>query len=226
MKTMTPNQYEQEYECSFDAAIIGAVYAKELLATRKANRITNTPYNAERLVYTAFDIGKRDATAIWFFQLISGDIRIIDYFEDSMEAAPYYASILKGKDYKFDTIYLPHDSERSEAATGVTFAQVMRGNGFKVEVLKATAVEDGINAARMIFPRCYFDEKRCEAGLEALQAYQWGYNVRMDELKTAPVHNWASHGADAFRYLAVSIKSSAEAKPSLKPINYPKRAFG
>ena len=224
-KTMTENQYEQEYECSFDAAIIGAVYAKELVAARKAGRVKTVPYDASRLVYASFDIGRRDATAIWFFQVISNEIRVIDYFEDQMEAAPYYASILRGKDYAYDTLYLPHDADKGEAATGVTFTEVMRSNGFRVQVLKAIAVEDGINAARMIFPRCQFDETRCAAGLEALQAYQWGYNVRMDELKNVPVHNWASHGADSFRYLAIAVKSGIEAVAARAPLSYPKRAY-
>lgn len=224
-KTMTPNQYEQEYECSFDAAIIGAVYAKELLAARAKGRIGKIVHDASRLVHTAFDIGKRDSTAIWFYQVVSGEVKIIDYFEDSMEAAPYYAGILKAKDYHYDTMYLPHDSEKSEAATGVTWAEVMRGNGFKVEVLKNTSLEDGINAARMLFPRCFFDQEHCQAGLEALQNYRWGYNQRMDEIKTAPVHDWSSHGSDAFRYLAVSLKTSVEAKPKTAPIRYPSRAY-
>ena len=224
-KTMTANQYEQEYECSFDAAIIGAVYAKELLAASKAGRVATTPYIADKLVYTSFDIGRRDATAIWFYQVIGGEVRFIDYFEDNMEAAPYYASILKGKGYKYDTLYLPHDADKGEAATGVTFAEVMRNNGFRVEVLKPLAIEDGINAARMLFPRCYFDDKRCAKGLDGLQAYQWGYNVRMDELKNVPVHNWASHPADSFRYAAISVKAGIEAAPSRKPIVYPRRAY-
>ena len=224
-KTMTENQYEQEYECSFDAAVIGAVYAKELAATRKAGRVKRVPYDASRLVYCAFDIGRRDATAIWFYQVISAEVRILEYFEDNMEAAPYYASLLKRKGYNYDTVYLPHDADKGEAATGVTFAEVIRSNGFKVEVLKALSVEDGINAARMLFPRCIFDEDGCSAGLEALQNYKWGYNARMDELKTAPVHDWASHGADAFRYLAISVKAGIEARPSSKPISYPKRAY-
>lgn len=224
-KTMSENQYLQEYECSFDAAIIGAVYAKELLTTRKQERIRRCPYDGAKLVYCAFDIGRRDATAIWFYQVVSGEIRIIDYFEDSMEAAPYYASILRGKEYKYDTLYLPHDADKGEAATGVTFTEVMRSNGFKVEVLKLVGIEDGINAARMLFPKCIFDAEKCQPGLEALQNYRWGYNPRMGELKTEPVHDWASHGADAFRYLALSVRVGKADRVMWKPINYPKRGY-
>lgn len=224
-KTMSANQYDQEYECSFDAAVIGAVYAKELKAVNDQGRIRRVPYDGAKLVFTAFDIGRRDATAIWFYQIVSGEVRLIDYFEDCMEAAPYYASVMKGRGYKFDTLYLPHDADKGEAATGVTFTEVMRSNGFRVEVLKRIELEDGINAARMLFPKCVFDADRCQAGLQALQNYRWGYNPRMDELKMEPVHDWASHGADAFRYLALSVRVGTEDRPRLKPLVYPKRAY-
>lgn len=224
-KTMTANQYEQEYECSFDAAIIGAVYAKELLAARKQERVRRIPYDASRLVYAAFDLGKRDATAIWFYQVIGKEVRVIDYFEDQGETTAYYASVLKGRGYNYDTLYLPHDGDKEEAPTGLTWAGVLRSNGFKVEIVKRISIEEGINAAKMLFPRVYFDADNCQPGLEALQAYQWGYNARMDELKTAPVHNWASHGADAFRYLAISVKAGIEAAPSRQPISYPKMHY-
>ena len=224
-KTMSDNQYDQEYECSFDAAVIGAVYAKELMVTRNQGRVRTVPYDGAKLVFCSFDIGRRDATAIWFYQVVMGEIRFLDYFEDNMEAAPYYASILKGRGYKYDTIYLPHDADKGEAATGVTFTEVMRSNGFRVEVLKPIALEDGINAARMLFPKCVFDSDKCSAGMDALQNYRWGYNQRMDELKNAPLHNWASHGADSFRYAALSVRQGSEDRPAFKPLNYPKRAY-
>lgn len=224
-KTMSANQYDQEYECSFDAAIIGAVYAKELKATRDQGRVRRVPYDGERLVFAAFDIGRRDATAIWFYQVVSGEVRFIDYFEDNMEAAPYYASILKARWYKYDTLYLPHDADKGEAATGVTFSEVMRKAGFRVDVLKMIGLEDGINATRMLFPKMVFDAERCEPGLQALQNYRWGYNPRMGELKTEPVHDWSSHGSDALRYAALSVRIGTEDRPKLKPITYPKRAY-
>jgi phage terminase large subunit len=132
---------------------------------------------------------------------------------------------LKGRGYKYDTLYLPHDADKGEAATGVTFTEVMRSMGFRVEVLKRIEIEDGINAARMLFPKCVFDEDRTQAGLQALQNYRWGYNPRMDELKMEPVHDWASHGADAFRYLALSVRVGIADRPALKPLVYPKKAY-
>jgi phage terminase large subunit len=224
-KTMTENQYEQEYECSFEAAVIGAVYAKELKICRDQGRVKRVPYDDAKLVFCSFDIGKRDATAIWFFQLISGEVRIIDFFEDHLEGPTYYAAKLKARGYKYDTLYLPHDANNEAIAADVTFAGAMQKNGFKVEVLQKISQEDGINAARMLFSKIVFDAERCVAGLEALQNYRWDYNTRMDELKTEPVHNWASHAADSFRYLAIAVRLSNAERPFHKPLNYPKKAY-
>lgn len=199
-KDMTAEQYEQEMECSFEAAIKGAVYANEIAAAQE--RITSVPYDGSKLVYTAWDIGFGDSTSIWFFQLVGKEVRVIDFYEASGEAAPYYAGILRGKPYNYDTCYLPHDADNGQSATGHSFNEVMQSNRFKTEVVPKLGLEEGINAARMMFSRCYFDAKRCERGLEALKNYRWDYNEKMGELKTRPVHNWASHAADAFRYLA------------------------
>lgn len=224
-KTMSENQYLQEYECSFEAAVIGAVYAKELVTARGQGRIGLMPYDAVRLVNTYWDIGYGDATAIWFAQTVQDEVRLIDYYEDEMEAAAYYASVLKSKGYQYDTAYLPHDASNGQSATGHTFAEVIRELGFKTSVGERLSLEEGINAARLVFSRCRFDEKRCQAGIDALQNYRWDYNVRMGELKPTPLHNWASHGADAFRELAVNIKRVGHDRRFSKPIKYPSRAY-
>lgn len=223
-KTMADNQYEQEYECSFEAAVIGAVYAKELKVCRDQGRVRLIPYDDGKLVFCSFDIGKRDATSIWFYQVVHGEIRLIDFFEDHLEGPTYYASKLKGKGYRYDTLYLPHDAENEAIAADVTFAGAMQKSGFKVEVLKKVRIEDGINAARMLFSKCVFDAEKCRAGLDALQNYRWGYNQRMDELKTEPVHDWSSHAADSFRYMAISVRMGTSDRPRYAPLKYPKRA--
>ena len=222
-KTMSENQYAQEYECSFEAAVLGAVYAKELLAARGQNRIGTVMYDATRLVHTAWDIGYGDSTAIWFYQLVGNEVRIIDYYEANMEAAAFYASILKGRGYAYDTCWLPHDAANGQSATGHSFLEVIRGFGFKADIVSKVSLEEGINTARQLFPRCTFDEKHCAAGLDALQNYRWDYNQRMREMKPTPVHDWSSHGADAFRYLSISAKRNE--RMFTKPINYPKRAY-
>ncbi len=220
-RTMTEAQYEQEYECSFEAAIIGAVYAKELIAAQ--DRIKSVPYDPALLVHTAWDIGYGDSTAIWFYQLLNGAVRVIDFYEDSGEAAPFYASVLARKAYQYGTCWLPHDANNGNAASGLTFAEVMRQNGFRCEITAKLSLEEGVNAARMMFPRCTFDADKCKEGLEALRAYRWAYNQRMSELKATPVHDWSSHCADAFRYMAIAARSANDEYGALNlpPIAYP-----
>ncbi|MDE2101724.1 MAG: terminase family protein [Patescibacteria group bacterium] len=219
-RTMTQAQYEQEYECSFEAAILGAVYAKEL-ATAK---IKPTPYDPALIVHTAWDIGYGDSTSIWFYQIANGLVRIIDFYEDSGEAAPFYASVLQRKGYNYGTCWLPHDANNGQSATGISFIEVIRQNGFRAEIVKKLSLEEGINAARMAFPRMTFDGEKCERGLEALRAYRWAYNERMGEIKPTPVHNWASHAADAFRYLAIACRldDPEYGGMELPALNYPK----
>ncbi len=221
-KTMTENQYEQEYECSFEAAVIGAVYAKELHFNK--DKVITLPYDGTMLVHAALDIGIGDPTALWFYQLIGHEIRFIDYFEDSNEAAPYYASILKARGYRYDTAWLPHDAFNKQSATGLSFAEALRDTGLKVEMVQKLPVQDGVNAAKMLFPRCYFDAKKCAPGLEALAAYRWDYNIRMDQVKNTAVHDWSSHAADAFRYMALSVRRPISQRPS-QPLKYPKKAY-
>jgi len=201
-KQMTPAQYEQEFECSFEAAIIGAIFAKELQATEQ--RITSVPYDGAHLVHTAWDLGIGDATAIWCFQQIGQEIRIIDYYEANGEQIPHFTAWLRGRGYHYDTCWLPHDATQQQM-TGLTRAEAIQRAGFRIEILPRDSLENGINAARMLFPRVWFDRERCKVGLECLRHYQWAYNERMDELKPTAVHNWASHGADAFRYLAQAV---------------------
>ncbi|HEV2471945.1 MAG TPA: terminase family protein [Chthonomonadales bacterium] len=219
-RQMTEAQYEQEYECSFEAAILGAIYAKELKAAE--SRIKAVPYDASRLVHTAWDIGVGDPTAIWFWQEVGREIRVLDYYESSGERVTHYLSVLRSKGYSYDTCWLPHDA-RNQQMTGGTVAEAIQGAGFRVGVLPRLSLEDGINAARTLFTRVWFDREKCAPGLEALGAYQWSYNARMDELKPTPVHNWASHGADAFRYLAHATQAAKNEQDihGLEDIRYP-----
>jgi phage terminase large subunit len=215
-KTMSENQYEQEYECSFEAAVIGAIYAKELRTAREAGRICPVPYDPSKLVSTYWDLGRGDSTAIWFYQWIAGEKRFIDYHEDAGPTILEYLGVLKGKGYNYDTLWLPHDAQQKRIETDMSVEQIVRSNGFKVSITPNLPLETGINAARMLLQVCYFDEKRCLPGIEALNAYRWDYNDRLGETKATPVHNWASHGADAFRYAGVAAK---EEKPHrMKPL--------
>jgi phage terminase large subunit len=203
-KGMTENQYEQEFECSFDAAIFGAIYAKEIASVRKNGRIRAVPCEPTKLVSTYWDLGRGDATSIWFFQNINGEKRFIDFYEASGEVITHYLSVLRSKGYNYDTLWLPHDAEHKLLSSEQTIAEICRKNGFRVAITPNLPLSEGINAARLLLSVCYFDAERCAPGLEALTAYQWDYNQRLDELKPTPLHNWASHAADAFRYAGVA----------------------
>jgi hypothetical protein len=219
-RTMTQSQFEQEYECSFEAAILGAIYANEVHQARE--RIKSVPYDPSILVHTAWDIGYGDSTAIWFWQMSYGELRIIDYYEASGEQIPFYLSMLKQKPYTYDTAWLPHDANNG-SLSGLSVLELVRANQMKAEILPRISLEDGINAARMLFPICNFDAAKCAPGLEALKAYQWAYNQRMGETKPTPIHNWASHGADAFRYLAQAYRQTSGAPGvglKLPPMKY------
>lgn len=218
-KSMTENSYRQEYECDFEAAILGAVYAKELLHARQREQVGTVNYDPTRLVSTAWDIGYGDSTAIWFWQYANGEFRVIDYYESSGEPITSYLQVLKARGYKYDTQWLPHDAENKGIVTGTSVVDVMRANQLKVRVVPKVSLEDGINAARLLFGRAKIDEKRCRAGLESLQNYRWDWNARLDIAKPTPVHDLFSHGADAWRYMALAAKNDPDLKPE-KPIKY------
>lgn len=204
-KDMTADEYAQEYECSFEAAIKGAIYVAELSAARAQGRITTVPIDPILPVHTVWDLGVGDATAIWFCQVLrSGEVRIVDYYEASDEGLPHYAQVLTAKSYTYGQHWAPFDIEVKELGSGRSRLEVAKSLGIAFKIVPQVGVEDGIHAARMLLPRCWFDATRCAPGLEALQHYRRDYNTRLNEFKPTPVHDWASHGADAFRYLAVS----------------------
>ena len=224
---MTSDEYAQEFECSWEAAVKGAIYSKEMEATREAKRITSVPYDPALPVDTDWDLGIGDLMAIWYSQSTrGGEVRVIDYTEGAGEGFPFYAKVMNGKGYVYGKHWAPHDIQVRELSSGRSRLEVAASQGIRFEVTPrlhtnvGEEVEEGIHAARMLFPRCWFDAERCKKGLEALQHYRRDYNQRLNEFKATPVHDWASHGADAFRGLAVrhqvpveKLKARAQAMP-------------
>lgn len=216
---MTVDEYAQEYECSFEAAIKGAIYSAELLAARDGGRIGRVPCEPTLPIDTDWDLGVGDATAIWFSQsLRTGEVRVIDFYENSGEGLPHYAQVLKSKGYTYGKHWAPHDIAVKEFASGRSRLEAALTLGIVFNIAPNIPVEDGIHAARMLFPRCYFDEVKCRAGLDALQAYRRDYNTRLNEFKAVPVHDWSSHAADAWRYLALR-----QQVPTVKRVVRPQR---
>jgi len=218
-KTMTDAQYQQEFECAFDVPALGAIYAKEYQAARDDKRIANVPYDPLLQVSTFWDIGIGDSTAIWFAQRQGSEVRVIDYYEANSQGLDHYVGILKAKSYVYAEDWLPHDAQARELTSGKSTIEILRTLGRNAKITPKLSIEDGINAARMVFPRVWFDEAKCARGLECLQNYRRELNEKLGEFRSTPVHDWASHGADAFRYLAVAIDKSG-ARPILEPLRY------
>jgi len=208
---MTPEQYEQEYECSFTAAIIGAYYGKLLSEAEEAGRITRVPYDPMYPVHTAWDLGINDSTAIWFAQIFRGGaVNVIDYYESSGVGLDHYADILTKKNYNYGDHLAPHDIEVRELGSGKSRLETAFSLGIRFKVIPKMKVADGINAARMMLPRCYFDRDKTAEGLDMLRQYRQEWDDKKRSFRDAPRHDFTSHAADAFRYLAVGLENRAK----------------
>jgi len=219
---MTSDEYEQEYECSWQASIKGAYYAKWMNEADKEGRITSVPYDPALAVHTAWDLGVGDATAIWFFQAYGRELRIIDYYEASGEGLPYYAKILQERGYVYGDHFAPHDIAVRELGSGRSRKEIALNLGIRFQVVAKQSIDDGIEAVRSVLPRCYFDSEKARQGIDSLIHYHKEFDQKRGEFKNRPYHDWSSHASDAFRYLAVGFKDSTEQFESYEPeaVNY------
>lgn len=203
---MSSDQYAQEFECSWNANVPGAVYGKELEEAQADGRITNVPYNPASKVNTFWDLGVGDSTSIWFTQNIGRAVHVIDYYEARGEGLPHYCKVLSSKNYLYGEHNAPHDIEVRELGTGKSRREIAWDLGLNFRVVPKLPIEDGIHAAQMLIPRLYFDREKCKYGLECLRQYHRAYNERTRSFRATPVHDYSSHAADAFRYLAVGLR--------------------
>lgn len=217
---MTQAEFDQEWYLSPEAAIKGAFYVDHMSAAKKEGRITRVPYDPAIPVETDWDLGMDDLLSVWFSQsLRSGEVRLIDYYETADKGIPQVAAELREKPYAYGTHWAPHDISVRELGTGKSRLEVAREHGIVFKVTprlhgeKGFEVSEGIKAVRMLLPRCYFDEVKCARGLESLRHYKSSFNQQLDQFTGTPVHNWASHGADAFRGLAVRHQTPKEKRP-------------
>lgn len=210
-------QFEQEYHCSFEAAIPGAYYGREITAAERAGRITSVPIDPDYPVHTAWDLGKGDNMAIWCFQIIGSQIRVVDYLSGQASYIPDYCALLNARGYHGHDI-VPHDAKVAEIGTGRTRVETMIEHKRKPRLCADHRVDDGISAVRHTLPLCWFDSEKTEAGLSALRAYQREWDDDKKTFKLTPRHDWASHGADAFRYLAMGWRTVPEAEKPKDPL--------
>jgi len=228
---MTQEEFDQEWYLSTEAAIRGAYYGKLIAQARRDGRITRVPFDPMLPVDTDWDLGIDDETAIWFSQsLRSGEVRLIDYVHGHDAGLDAYWRLLQDRQrergYVYGEHWAPHDIEVREMTTGKTRKEIARAMGLTFKVTPKLSLADGINAVRMLLPRCWFDEERCAEGLEALIQYQKGWNEHTQQFTDDPIHSWASHGADACRGLAVRHRTPEAAKPRQRQMFEPRTSAG
>ena len=208
-RLMSQDQYDREFECSFAAAVPGAYYARLLERAQEQNRISTVHWEPRLPVHTAWDLGIDDMTAIWFIQEANNEIRVIDYYENSGVGLSHYVSQLQAGD-RAEWVYgrhlFPHDASVRELGSGKSRVEILKDMGVKATVVPASQISDGIEASRVIIPRCWFDAKRCGVGLKALKQYRCEWDDKNNQPKTRPLHDWTSHAADAFRTYAMGAK--------------------
>lgn len=207
-REMAEEEYDQEFECSWAAAIRGAYYGKIIAELERKKQIGRVPYNTAVGVETWWDLGVGDSTVIWFVQRAGQEVHVIDHYEMTGEGMPHYAKVLQEKEYVYSRHIAPHDISVRELGTGLSRKETAESLGIRFEVAPKLSVEDGIDSARSLLPRCWFDAENCKRGLEALRQYRSVYDDKLKAFRKVPLHDWTSHSADAFRYGAVSPQRS------------------
>ena len=210
--SMSDNQYEQEFLCSFEAAIMGAYYGQEMRRITDLDRITTVDYDPMFPCHTAWDLGFNDSTSIWWFQVVYGEIRVLDHHSSNGQAIPFYTGLLAQKEdefgYKYGYHYLPHDARAKTMASGgkSIIEQIATKIDIKhLKIVPNLSIQDGIQATRLALTRTWFDN-RCEEGIECLRQYQREWDDDRKVFRDRPKHDWTSHSSDAFRYLSVVWK--------------------
>lgn len=219
---MSEDQYLQEFECSFEAAILGAYYGKEMREAEEQGRIRKVPYDREHKVYTAWDLGYTDDTSIVFFQILRNEVRIIDHYSGSGLAMDDYLSIVIGKGYNYGKHYLPHDAKAKTLASGGKSIQEMAQKALgigNVRIVPDLSLQDGIQAVRALFTKLWFDQVKCSEHqlLESLRQYQREWDDDKKRYRDRPRHDWTSHGADSVRYMAIAWREEAAKQEPPKP---------
>ena len=214
-KMQTQDQYLAEWECDFESAIIGAFYGKEMRQLTDQGRIREIEYDPMFPVHTAWDLGYSDDTAIWWFQVVHGEIRCLDYHSSNGQPIAFYTGIIASREaergYTYGTHYLPHDARAKTLASNRSIIEQLSDKiALKsMKIVPMLSLQDGIQATRLALTRAWFDHK-CEDGIECLRQYQREYDEDKKVFRDKPRHDWTSHGADAFRMLSIAWKEEAK----------------
>lgn len=220
LKATDYDEYLHVYEGNCRVALEGAVYANEIRETIASGRILTVPVERSKPVITFWDLGRGDMTAIWFVQIVGFEYRVVGYYQSSGHVLDHYIAKLEeirlARKWFYGTAWLPHDGKHQLLASRRTIEQQLQDAGFRTRIVPNISIAEGINAARTIFPRCYFDRDETAEGLNCLRHYHYGVKEKTGARTREPVHDWSSHGADAWRMMGVALKEDT-VKPKPKP---------
>ena len=206
-KSMTQDQYLQEFECDFESAIVGAYYGKEMRLLTDQGRITEVKYDPMYKVNTAWDLGFTDSTSIWWYQVIHGEIRVLEHHSSNGQSVPFYTGLIQSKKYQYGTHWLPHDARAKTLSSGGKSIIEQLSAKIPLESMKIVpnlSLQDGIQASRMALQRAWFDSEKCMDGIECLRQYQREYDEDKKVFRDRPRHDWTSHSSDAWRYCSIA----------------------
>jgi len=211
LKRKDPDAYQNIWEGECRVTLDGAIYARELRQAQEEGRIRAVSYDVTKPVHTFWDLGWADNTSIWFAQNINTEFRLIDFYSNNQMPIQHYISVLQNKGYIYGVDWLPHDARAKEQGSGRSIEEIARSLGRSVRIVPNLSIVDGINAARTVFNRCYFDETKCAEGLQSLRHYRYDVDPDTKQFSNRPLHDHHSHAADAFRYFAVAIEEDRPA---------------
>jgi phage terminase large subunit len=222
LRLRDPDAWSNIWEGNCRQALEGAVFAKELRDVVNSGRLTVVPWSRETPVDTFWDLGRRDQTSIWFAQRVGMQWRMLAYFEDTSEDIHYYLRHCQSRTYTYGTFYLPHDAKNKLLGAKRSIEQIVRDSGRSVRIVERTRKKvNAINAARIIFPTCWFDERECAEGIERLRHYR--YDMKDGQRSEEPLHDENSNGADAFMTLAQAIRGPVGSRSIANKLSPPRR---
>lgn len=207
-KEMGDDKYNQEFECSFNAAVEGSYYGKLIGELEQDNKLTEIIRDDLCKTYCAWDLGIGDSTAIWVMQIVGQEYRVIDFVENHGQGLEWYVNWLKDANWHKTEQILPHDVEVRELGTGKSRLEVLRESGLDVRVLPRLNIDDGIQAVRRMLPKCWFNMPKVKQGVDCLRNYRREFDEKRNVFYEKPLHDWSSHAADAFRYLALGLEQT------------------
>lgn len=213
-----PEAYKHIWEGEFDTRFFGGVYSQWMARAFQEGRIRPNLYDPDIPTHTAWDLGYDDSTCIWWWQVAGKEVRFIDYYENSGQDIEHYCKVISSKQYKPGDHFVPHDAaNKLLAAGGRSIVQQAFSFGVKMKVVPATSQQNGIEALRKVLNTSYFDSEKCKDGIHALQQYQFEYDEERKIFKSTPLHNWASHGADAAEIVGQVMREKMNPQPPEKP---------